>query len=211
MKHILVHGLGQNETSWNSVKTELEKNTIKTETPNLYEMISNQEASYKLLLKKFIGYCNTFDEPLNLCGLSLGGMLTLDYAKQFPQKVNSIILIGTPYIIPKLLFKIQKLIFYLIPQNTFLKMGLSKQAFISLINSMNGFDNSKDLDKIEIRTLILCGSKDAVNKTSAEKLHEHIKGSSLIIVENASHEINTDNPKKLSEIINAFWTEKTVI
>ena len=35
-------------------------------------------------------------EKINLVGLSLGGILTIDYVEEFPEKVNSIILIGTP-------------------------------------------------------------------------------------------------------------------
>ena len=36
MKNILIHGLGQNETSWNIVEKELNLHNIKIEKPNLY-------------------------------------------------------------------------------------------------------------------------------------------------------------------------------
>ena len=84
MGNILIHGLGQNETSWNLVETELKNNNIKVEKPNLYSIIKNEKINYTTMFQKFADYCNSFDDELNLCGLSLGGILALDYAKKFP-------------------------------------------------------------------------------------------------------------------------------
>ncbi|MEJ8738059.1 hypothetical protein WKT02_11430 [Erysipelotrichaceae bacterium HCN-30851] len=39
MINILIHGLGQNETSWNEVEKELLIKEIKVEKPNLYAMM----------------------------------------------------------------------------------------------------------------------------------------------------------------------------
>ena len=119
MKNILIHGLGQNDTSWNMVLDKLDKNGIKAETPNLYSIIKDKSFYYNSLFNEFMDYFNSFDGKLNLCGLSLGGILALHYAKRFPNKVNSLILIGTPYKIPKFLFKVQGIIFHLMPKSTF--------------------------------------------------------------------------------------------
>ena len=59
-------------------------------------MIKDKSFDYNSLFNEFTDYCNSFDGKLNLCGLSLGGILSLHYAKRFPNKVNSLILIGTP-------------------------------------------------------------------------------------------------------------------
>lgn len=205
MKNILIHGLGQNETSWNMCKAELEKNSMGIETPNLYSMIKTERTVYDVLLQRFTEYCNEFDERLNLCGLSLGGILALDYAKKFPEKINSIILIGVPYTIPKFLFKLQGVIFHLMPQQNFEKMGIGKKDFISLVDSMGNLDIASKLDTIQCKTLILCGEKDNQNRKSSELLKANIKKSSLQIVDNASHEVNVDNPKELAKIISGFW------
>lgn len=209
MRNILIHGLGQNETSWNPSKAELKKSSIKTETPNLYSMIKKDRTIYDVLLKKFTEYCNEFDEELNLCGLSLGGILALDYAKKFPKKVNSLILIGTPYTIPKFLFKLQGMIFHLMPRQSFEKMGIAKKDFISLVNSMSDLKIAQQLDCISCKTLILCGDKDNQNKRSAELLKEHIKNSSFQIIANSSHEVNVDNPQDLVAIISDFWNSQS--
>ena len=207
MGNILIHGLGQNETSWNLVETELKNNNIKVEKPNLYSIIKNEKINYTTMFQKFADYCNSFDDKLNLCGLSLGGILALDYAKKFPDKVNSIILVGTPYKIPKILFKIQGIIFHLMPKATFEKIGCSKKDFISLVNSMSDLDIASNLDKVKCKTLILCGVKDNQNMESAKLLNKNIKGSSFRTIDNSSHEVNIDNPKELSNIIYDFWSQ----
>ena len=97
MKNILIHGLGQNETSWNKIKDILNNNYIDVETPNLFNIVKNYQLNYENLYKNFTDYCNGFKEKLNLIGLSLGGILTIDYVIEYPEKVNSIILSRTPY------------------------------------------------------------------------------------------------------------------
>ena len=159
------------------------------------------------MFQKFADYCNSFDDELNLCGLSLGGILALDYAKKFPDKVKSIILVGTPFKIPKILFKIQGIIFHLMPKATIEKIGCSKKDFISLVNSMSDLDIASNLDKVKCKTLILCGVKDNQNMESAKLLNKNIKGSSFRTIANSSHEVNIDNPKELSNIIYDFWSQ----
>lgn len=207
MKNILVHGLGQNETSWNKVEEELKSNSIKVEIPSLYSMLKDVTSDYATLYEKFSNYCNNFDEKLNLCGLSLGGILAIDYVKEHPDKVSSLILIGTPYKIPKFLFKVQGLIFKVMPKSTFEKIGCEKKDFISLVNSMSDLDIASNLDKVKCKTLILCGVKDNQNMESAKLLNKNIKGSSFRTIDNSSHEVNIDNPKELSKIIYDFWSQ----
>lgn len=208
MKNILIHGLGQTNTSWSPCEDELKKSGLDVEAPDLYSMIKEEKMEYDALLQKFIDYCNVFNEKLNLCGLSLGGILALDYTKRFPDSVNAIIIIGVPYTIPRFLFKLQEGIFHLMPSESFEKMGVGKKEFILLANSMRNLDIAKDLSAIRCKTLILCGSKDTQNMRSAKLFNQHINQSSLQIVENSSHEVNTDNPKKLAEIIHAFWKQR---
>ena len=60
-----------------------------------------KKASYHNLYSSFTEYCNNYDAPINLCGISLGGILALNYTLDFPDKVKSLVLIGTPHKIPK--------------------------------------------------------------------------------------------------------------
>lgn len=205
MVNILVHGLGQTEKSWDKIIEELDKSNIKAENPNLFELAKNYEINYENIYRTFCDYCNSFKEKINLCGLSLGGILSIDYAIEYPEKVNSMILIGTTYKIPKKMFKLQNFIFKFMPKSTFENMGIKKNDFINLTNSMADLDIKSKVDNIKCKALILCGEKDNVNMESAKQLNRNIKASKLEIIKNAGHEVNTENPKELARVISKYW------
>ena len=209
MINILVHGLGQDEKSWNEVKNQLNNNGISVETPNLFSIVKNYQINYDNMYKTFAVYCNSFKEKINLVGLSLGGVLAIDYITEFPEKVNSIILIGTPYEIPKTIFTIQNIIYKFIPKRIFEKMGCSKRDMISLLDSMKNLSIPNKVPHIKSNTLIICGEKekDNINMKSAKQLNKVIQNSKFKIIENAGHEVNIDNPIKLASTIYDFWKD----
>lgn len=209
MINILVHGLGQDEKSWNEVKKQLKNNKINVETPNLFFIVKNYQVNYENMYKTFADYCNSFNEKINLLGLSLGGVLAIDYITEFPEKINSIILIGTPYEIPKTIFTVQNIIYKFMPKRIFEKIGCPKKDMISLLNSMKKLFIPEKAPNIKSNTLIICGEKEKnnINMKSAKKLNEVIQNSKFKIIENAGHEVNIDNPKELANIIYEFWKD----
>ena len=204
MENILIHGLGQSSREWNAVQTGLEMKGISSIAPNLFELAKGRELNYSTVYQGFSRLCDSYQDGLNLCGLSLGGLLALNYAIQYPAKVNSLVLIGTPYVIPKRFLKFQNLIFHAIPQSAFKNMGCRKKDFIHLSNSMSNLDFMKSAAKLNCPALILCGEKDKANMESAKRFHEAINNSNLIIVEGSGHEVNRDNPHKLVSILQEF-------
>lgn len=209
MVNILIHGLGQNETSWNEVKNQLNNSEINVETPNLFSIVKNYQVNYENMYKTFADYCNSFNEKINLVGLSLGGILAIDYIAEFPEKVNSIILIGTPYEIPKTIFTIQNIIYKFMPKRIFEKISCPKKDMIRLLKSMSELSIPDKAPNIKCNTLIICGEKekDNINMKSAKQLNKVIQNSKFKIIENAGHEVNIDNPKELANIINDFWKD----
>ena len=206
MKNILIHGLGQNKESWIATIEKLKSYKIDSQCTNLFEL-TNEEINYKNIYKAFSNYCNSFNEKVNLCGLSLGGILAIDYSIEFPERVNSIILIGTPYKIPKMLFRIQSIVFKCMKENSFIVTGLSKKEFIKLTNSMRNIEISNKVKSIKCDTLVLCGEKDEVNMKSSKQLKDNIKQSKFRFIKNAGHEVNKDEPEELSNVIAKFWLE----
>lgn len=205
MTTILIHGLGQNRYHWNTTNRYLAAYSIQTQCPNLFAFTNPCVTDYSTLYHQFATYCNAYDAPLNLCGLSLGGVLALDYAKAYPDRVRSLILIGTPYHIPKHLFKLQNLMFQLMPSTIFEQMGFPKNDFIHLVQSMTHLDMTKDLAQLSCKTLILCGQKDVVNLKSAIDLQKHIPNSHCHFIKHSGHEVNIDNPLALAQCIADFW------
>ena len=209
MINILVHGLGQNESSWNKVKELLKENKIEVETPNLFNLAKNYQLNYENLYRIFVNYCNSFKEKLNIVGLSLGGILAIDYANEYPEKVNSIILSGTPYEIPKSIITIQNIIYKFMPKKVFEQIGCTKKDLITLMDSIKNLTIPQKAPNIKCHTLIMCGENEKINinMKSAIKLNEVIKNSKFEIIKNAGHEVNIDNPKEFANTIYNFWKE----
>lgn len=90
MKTILIHGLGQDFSIWNNM-IENQENII---CPNLPDFLKGKEANWNNLYNSFENYCKSIPDKINICGLSLGGILALQYGIENPDKINSMILIG---------------------------------------------------------------------------------------------------------------------
>ena len=200
MKYILLHGMGQNASSWDKTISFL-SNDIETVCPELSDFFTEGDCYYSKMYTAFCEYCNHFSKPINLCGLSLGAVLALHYAIDFPQRVKSLILIASQYDMPKFLLKVQNVLFKFMPESQFKDIGLTKKDFITLTNSLADMDFTSGLEKISCPVLVLCGEKDNVNKKASVKLVERLSRARFGMVDNAGHEVNMDNPKGLAKAI----------
>lgn len=208
MKNIFIHGLGQSSKAWDTVKNELETKGISSIVPDLFELAKGKELDYTTVYQTFNKLCESYQDKLNLCGLSLGGLVALNYAIQYPKKINSLVLIGTPFEIPKGLLKFQNIVFRFMPKAAFQNMGVSKKDFIRLSKSMVELNFMKSAAMLDCPALILCGANDKANMESAKRFHEAMKNSKLVIVEDSGHEVNKDNPNELVSVLQDFWADR---
>lgn len=203
MISIFVHGLGQNSSSWGEMLLFMGESNQRYH-PDLFDLVKGQELTYNNLYTAFSEYINEFLEPVNLVGLSLGAILALNYTIDHPEKVQSLVLIAPQYKMPKLLLKIQNIVFQVIPKSSFQKLGSSKSDFIRLTESMMDLDFSQGLKKIGCYTLVVCGEKDKANKRAAEQLAAKLSNAEILIVKGVGHEINTEAPEKLASVLTDF-------
>ena len=204
MKKILIHGSGHRADSWTKV-IEYMNNDKDMLCPNLDTILNGKEASYTNLYSSFAEYCNKIDGKIDLCGLSLGGILALNYAIDYPEKVERLILIGTPHKVPKVMFSIQNVVFKLLPKSIFATMAFDKKNTFILGKTMKKLDFSNRVHKVQCPTLVISGEKDSANIKSAYYLSKNIKNSKLKIIANTGHVVNEENPKELSRVISEFW------
>lgn len=197
MKYILLHGMGQNASSWDKTISYL-PDTAETACPELSNFFSEDNCNYNKMYSSFCRYCNSFSELLNLCGLSLGAVLALNYAIDFPQKVSSLILIAPQYNMPKFLLKVQNVLFKFMPESQFKDIGFKKKDFITLTNSMADMDFTSGLNKVNCPVVVICGEKDNVNKKAAIKLARELPNAKFSTIDNSGHEVNVDNPQGLA-------------
>ena len=205
---IFVHGSGHKATSWEKTISYMTNNEDIV-CPNLSSILEGKEASYENLYSSFVKYCNEFDGLIHLCGLSLGGILALNFALDFPQKVKTLVLIGTPYKVPKVAFSFQNIIFRFLPKSIFETMAFDKKNTFALGDTMKNLDFSDRVKNIKCPTLILCGKKDSANMKSADYLSQSIRSAELKIIENTGHVVNEENPKALADILNEYYLKNS--
>ena len=203
-KTILIHGSGHRADSWRETISYLNRREDVL-CPKLSAILNGREASFPNLRAAFAQYCAQTGGPVHLCGLSLGGILALDYALEHPENVKTLVLIGTPHKVPKFAFALQNVVFRFLPKSTFASMAFDKRDTFALGNTMKDLDFSGRLGELRCPTLILCGEKDGANLKSARFLAGYIPGAELRIIGNTGHVVNEENPRGLAERLNEFY------
>ena len=185
MKTILLHGLGQTAQDWDGVLHRLSPSIA--ECPELFGEVGEDrpELSYGRLLSDLEKRYAGTEEPLLLCGLSLGAVLAIDFAVRHNDKVASLVLIGAQYKMPGLLIDLQNLIFRCMPGKAF-------------SHSMRTLDFTGQLSGITCPVTILCGEKDCANLRASRKLCGMLAQPKLRIVPGAGHELNKCAPDEIA-------------
>ena len=203
-KIILLHGSGQGPGSWAAAAALLPPGW-EVLRPGLSALLGGREASFDNLRDAFDSYCAGIEGPLHLCGLSLGGILALDYALRRPERVKSLVLIGTPHRVPRAAFALQNLVFRLLPNSAFKGMAFDKRNTFALGRSMKNLDFRGRLGGVACPALVVCGAKDRANLASAEYLARHIQNAGLKILPDTGHVVNEERPEALAELLTEFY------
>ncbi len=207
MKLLLIHGLGQSGIEWKFVRNQLDRFGIQTSVPALYDLVGKKTMTFENLLQSFEHYCALQNDELILCGISLGGILAIEYAKRNPDKVAGLILISMPYKIPKVAFSLQNIVFRMAPVKFFQSMKMGKEQCLSLLDSMKELKISENLETLFMNTLLIYGEKDKINQKGMIEMQARIPYAQLKIIPKAGHEVNKDQPNYLANKILAFIRE----
>ncbi len=175
---------------------------------------------------------NRIKHPI-LIGQSFGGRVSLKYNQLHPKSVRALILSGTPGFtpIPKkklLLFialaKIGKLLFSIPPLSLFQDAvrrwyyyavgakeffraeGAMRETFKRIVQE----DLVASMEVVDIPTLLLWGEYDIIVPVSiAERMHQVIAGSELIVIPEADHGVPFKQPEVFASYVKRFlklWT-----
>ncbi|MBC8628806.1 alpha/beta fold hydrolase [Blautia stercoris] len=207
VKKILIHGSGHKAISWQETISYMkdQKNIL---CPDLYSILNGQDATYENLYTSFVEYCSRIDGQIHLVGLSLGGIIAMNYALDFPEKVKTLVVIGTPHKIPKVAFEIQNVIFRFFPKSVFKEMAFDKKDTFALGNSIKKLEIADRMQEIKCPVLVICGEKDRANKKSVYYFSENIENVALCMIEKTGHVVNEENPKELARILNEYYDGK---
>lgn len=196
MKIVFLHGLGQRAAGWDQVASQFPN----TDCPELFE-IAGEKLNYSAILSSLEERYEYEKEPLCLCGLSLGGMLALDYALRHGDRVAAMVLLGARDRTPRLLMDIQDLLFRCMPDKAFASTGMKKEQVRDLTRSMKDLDFTDRLSTIHCPVTVACGEKDYPNLAAARRLVKYLPNAQLYIVPRAGHELNADAPDTVAEMV----------
>jgi 3-oxoadipate enol-lactonase len=169
-------------------------------------------------------------EQAALCGLSMGGHISLQTAARYPERVKALILIGTPFTntfnwYEKLFVPFNRWSSRLIPirwsgsiqarmlsrfnpdNKQYIEQAfghLTHERWIRLWDAVTRMESRDDLGKIQCPTLLLQGDHDTMIMRQQAYMQSNIKQAELRIIPNAHHATNLDNPQEVNRQIESF-------
>jgi pimeloyl-ACP methyl ester carboxylesterase len=97
------------------------------------------------------------------------------------------------------------MLFHLMPNSAFNKMGLKKADVISLCGTMAELDFSDSLHKVPCPVLIVCGEKDKANIKTSKELCHYLNNSCFHELMKTGHEANIESPEELALVLQRFY------
>ena len=200
MKLIFLHGLGQSADSWKEVQNLL------TDYPSeAIELFPSGVSNYQQAKERVYQHLAQETEPFILVGLSLGAALALELSSYDLPNLQGLVLSGCPLkLAGNILFKIQLMIFKLLPKSFFEKRGANKALMVGVSEELKILDLTDIAEICPYPTLLICGSKDKPNLSSMRSLHKLISESQFQIIPDGPHVLNKEKPKEFAEITRSF-------
>ena len=200
MKLIFLHGLGQSAESWKEVRNLL------TDYPSeAIELFPYTVSNYQQAKERVYQHLAQETESFVLVGLSLGAALALELSSYDLPNLQGLVLSGCPLkLAGNILFKIQLMIFKLLPKSFFEKRGANKAFMVGVSEELKTLDLTDISRTCPYPTLLICGSKDKPNLSSMNALHRLLTNSQFQIIPDGPHVLNKEKPKEFAEITRSF-------
>ena len=200
MKLVFLHGLGQDAHSWQSVQDAL--SPMYSES---FAIFSSPSESYQEAKDRLTEYLQQESEPYILVGLSLGGVLALELSSQDLPHLKGLVLSGTQYKLKtNLLYRLQILLFRLLPKQVFEKQGANKQHMLQILTELKSLNLTDTAKTCPLPSLVICGSKDRANQASSKKLANLLPKGHYQEIADGGHLLNTQKPNELAQVIKEF-------
>ena len=203
MKLIFLHGLGQDAHSWQSVQDAL--SPLPSDS---FAIFSYPSESYQEAKERLTECLQQESEPFILVGLSLGGVLALELSSQDLPHLKGLVLSGTQYKLKtNLLYRLQILLFHLLPKQVFEKQGANKQHMLQILTELKSLNLTNTAKTCQLPSLVICGSKDWANQASSKKLANLLPKGHYQEIADGGHLLNTQKPNELAQVIKEFVGE----
>lgn len=165
-----------------------------------------------------------------ICGLSMGGHVAIQTVIHIPERVERIILIGAICtnrfnLYERICLPVNRFCLRLMPMSwlawcmapmygkynpemkAYIKDvvgGMNHSAFNRVWKAVTSMESRSGLKDIRCPALILVGDHDNLTRRQQEYIHKSINASRLVVIENAYHGSNLDNPIQVEREIDVF-------
>ena len=115
---------------------------------------------------------------------------------------------GTQYKLnTNLLYRLQILLFRLIPKHVFEKQGANKQHMLQIFTELKTLNLTDTAKTCPLPSLVICGSKDGANQASSKKLANLLAKGHYQEIADGGHTLNTQKPNELAQAVKEFVGE----
>jgi pimeloyl-ACP methyl ester carboxylesterase len=228
---LFIHGAGGGQYTWSYQKSFFEKefNPVIVELPGHGESEGKGERE----IGRYAEHVHAFAKALGLqkvflVGHSMGGAIVQTLSLIRPEMIKGIVLAGTgaklkvlPIILNGVKAEFEETVRMIIqfshsPKTplVFIERGITDmmrcrpEVLYGDFLACDQFGIMKELGKINLPTLILCGEDDQLTPVKySEFLHYGIEGSKLQVLPNAGHMVMMETPQLFNERIGEFIEE----
>jgi pimeloyl-ACP methyl ester carboxylesterase len=213
---IVLHGWGQDQTSWNIFKTMFyDKNIVLFDLPGFgNEKLVSNSWGIPEYSKWVLDKIKNIQGDKIIIGHSFGGRIASYLASQNTNLFKGLILYGAPCIYRPTLKTKFKIIINKIKNKigikySFFKNKEAKKAvddgMYEIFKKVVNFDQTQYLPKIETKTLLIWGEKDKdVPLKIANEINSLIKDSELKIIDHTGHNAHKENPFLFYGLVKKF-------
>jgi pimeloyl-ACP methyl ester carboxylesterase len=225
---VFIHGAGGDHTIWTR-QFEYFRRKAGVYVPELPGHGKSEElepvsiAEYGEIIKDFVDTLAL--APVTLIGHSMGGAITQYMALRYPDRLKSIVLVGTGArlrVTPEILDRVEghfqevisticnyafgpetprELVIWVREQMERNRPAVLHRDFVAC----NQFDSMKEVSRIALPTLILCGKVDLLTPLKySQYLHDQISGSVLKLIDGSGHMPMLEKPEEFNQELGAF-------
>ncbi|HSR09900.1 MAG TPA: alpha/beta hydrolase [Thermodesulfobacteriota bacterium] len=222
---VFIHGSGGNAGMWRKLMGEMgSRTTLAIDLPGH----GGSGGEGMRSIREYSAFVMSFLDALGLektviAGHSMGGGVVLDFSLLFPERLESIMLIGTGArlrVLPEALEMNRKMAFGEM-ESEFTPWAFAENAPAEVIAegkrewqktgalvryydfvACDKFDIMSDVDKIQTPALVVCGSEDRLTPVKySEFLKRKIARAKMEVIPGSGHMVMMENPRALAGVI----------
>ena len=225
---LFIHGAGGGQYTWSFQEGFFEKhfNPIIIELPGHGESEGEGEREIGTYAEHVHGFLKALHlSKVFLVGHSMGGAIVQTMALRYPEVIKGIVLVGTGArlrVLPMILNEIRENFEETVKKiNQFaysrkVSPEMIEKGFIGMLrcqpevvhgdfSACDRFDVMKEIEKINLPALILCGDEDELTPVKySQFLQSKIKGSKLEVIPDAGHMVMMESASAFNEKIREF-------